>query len=207
LGLEYAKYLVKPLLAVFILGCAAVEIVSNRHFYYVLADFTMDAESGWYRARLIDVAVMKLPEYWRFGYGFADPGWAPLLDGNKRTDGVNDYVVHAILYGLFGLIAYVSVLARAVYNACRCLALSRSPWVRSCAWALASALIGLLFAFWSVSLFGQMITVFYFLLGLHGALGVAIEPARAIAPASRAASMWGPRRTRVSGFQGRQSVS
>jgi hypothetical protein len=172
LSLEYAKSLVKPLIVVFIILCMVVEVISNRHFYHVLADFTMDPDSGWYRARLIDVAIEQLPHYWTCGYGFVDPGWGPLINELPRTDAVNDYVVHAMTYGIFGLLAYLAVLVRSIYDVVRCYAATTSPWVKSCCWALASSLLGLLFAIWSVSMFGQMTSQLYLIIGLHGALAV-----------------------------------
>lgn len=182
LALEYGKSLVRPLIVVVVLGCAAIEIFSNRHFYHVLAQFTMDPVSGWYRARLIDVAIMKLPDYWLAGYGFEDPGWGPMINSLPRTDAVNDYIVQAIRHGVFGLLLYTLVLGRGLYDVIRCHALTASPWMKSCCWATGSTLLGLVFAMWSVSLFGQMTSQLYFLLGLHGALAVravAIAPARA----------------------------
>lgn len=172
LALEYAKSLVKPLILLFLLGCAAIEVVSNRHFYHVLADFTMDPESGWYRARLIDVAIEQLPNYWLSGYGFVDPGWGPMINELPRTDAVNDYVLQAMTYGLPGLFAYLAVLITAMYGVVRTYAVTGSPWMKSCCWALVSSMLGLLIAMWSVSLFGQMVSQFYWLIGLHGALAL-----------------------------------
>lgn len=177
LSLEYAKSLVKPLVGLFVLGCLAIEVLSNRHFYHVLADFTMDPITGWYRARLIDVAIMKLPDYWLFGYGFVDPGWGPMINALPRTDAVNDYVVHAMTYGIFGLLIYVAVLSRSVYDLVQCHTRTKSMWMRSCCWAMGSSLTGLFFALWSVSMFGQMTSQLYFIIGLHGAL--ALNPATA----------------------------
>ena len=172
LSLEYAKSLVKPALVLFIIGCAIIEVLSNRHFYHVLADFTMDPESGWYRARLLDVAIEQLPNYWTTGYGLVDPGWGPMINALPRTDAVNDFVVHAMRYGAFGLIAYVAVLARSLIDVGRCYAATHSPWMKSCSWALCSSLVGLLGAMWSVSMFGQMTSQLYLVIGLHGALAV-----------------------------------
>lgn len=191
LALERAKYLVKPLIVGTILLCIAIEFLSNRHFYYVLGDLAMDGDSAWYRARLIDVAIMMLPQYWQFGYGFTDPGWGPLIDGNKRSDGVNDYIVHAVVYGIFGLLVYLAVLASAMRNTVRAHAASLGPAGRCCCWAVATSLIGLMMAFWSVSLFGQMEIFFYGLLGLAGALAV-IFPRTATAPRPRRPLARGP---------------
>ncbi len=185
LALEYVKPLVKPLIVLFILGCAVIEVVSNRHFYHVLADFTMDPDSGWYRARLIDVAIEQLPHYWLSGYGLVDPGWGPMINALPHTDAVNDYVVHAMIYGLFGLFAYVAVLGASIYGVAHTHAVTRSPWVKSCSWALGSSLVGLLFALWSVSMFGQMTSQLYWLIGLHGALAVSHAASRVSASYAR----------------------
>jgi len=183
LALERMKSLVRPAIVIAIVGCLAIELGSNRHFYYVLGDFTMDPESAWYRARLIDVAISKIPEYWKYGYGFGDPGWGPLIDGRSRSDGVNDYVVQAVLHGIFGLAVYLGVLAAALHGVVRKYRETRSQWTRSAVWALACAMIGMMTAFWSVSLFGQTISVFYVLLGMHGALAAATRTVTAARPA------------------------
>jgi hypothetical protein len=38
---------------------AVVEIISNRHFYDVFGDFTVNPVTAWYRSRLIDVALFE----------------------------------------------------------------------------------------------------------------------------------------------------
>lgn len=179
LAMEFAKGLLKPAIVLFFLGCAAIEVLSNRHFYHVLADLSMEG-SGWYRARLIDVAIAKFPEYWLYGYGYGDPGWGPMINALSFTDVVNDFVMQAILYGGFGLAIYVAVMIRAAYEVVRCHAMSPSPWIKSLCWALVSSLTGLFFAFWSVSLFGQMTSQFYMLLGMHGALAIQVKRAPSI---------------------------
>jgi len=186
LSLEYAKSLVKPLIVFLVLGCLAVEMISNRHFYYVLADFTMDSDSGWYRARLIDVAIRRLPEYWLYGYGLGDPGWGPDINELPRTDIVNDFVCCAAQHGLIALAVYIGILACAMGGVARVSA-HASAWHRSCCWALGSSLVAILTASWSVSLFGQMTTVFYALLGLNGAapwLAVCDHRRRLLTPAA-----------------------
>lgn len=170
LVLERSKRLVKPLVIAFVLGCIGIELASNRHFYYVLADFTLDSDSAWYRARLVDVAIDRIPEYWLGGYGLKDPGWGPDINGLKYTDIVNDFVLCAAQTGMFGLVAYVAVLGGAIRGAIRAHRLAPSPWLQSCSWSLVSALVGVMAAFWSVSMFGQMVTVLYVLLGLLGSL-------------------------------------
>ena len=169
--LERYKSLVRPVLIVTITGCLLVEIISNRHFYDVVADhFAMDGGNAWYRSALIRVAVRKLPDYWLCGYGQKDPGWGPLIDERPMTDTCNHYVLHAQMHGVPGLLAFVATLVICLQLTIRAYRASPDRWLRSLAWALASAMIGLMFAFFTVSLFKIMVTVFYILLGLQGAV-------------------------------------
>ena len=184
LGLEHAKHLVRPLLVILILGCVTLEVLSNRHFYDVVLDRTgMDGANAWYRSELFEVAIRKLPEYWTVGYGLRDPGWGPLIDGRNRSDGVNDYVVHTVLYGAFGVAAFVAMLVSAMRSVVRAHRATRNAWIRSCAWSLGSSVTALMVAFFGVSLFGQMVSVLYVVLGLHGAMGAWV--AREEAPSTR----------------------
>jgi hypothetical protein len=170
LALEKAKILVKPIIAMIVLGCLTIEFASSRHFWYTLAALAMDAESAWYRARLLDVAIEKLPEYWLYGYGRANPGWGPYINGMNWTDGVNDYVVHAWNYGIFGLAICVLLQATAIRRMARIIRGARDRWLVSAAWTLNATLICLMAAFWSVSLFSTMVTIYYILIALIAAV-------------------------------------
>jgi hypothetical protein len=194
LALERRRQLVKPILVSLLLLCAAIEIISNRHFYDVLGDrLALDSESGWYRSRLFAVAVRELPRYWMLGFGMKDPGWGAMIDERPKTDCVNDYVLHASVYGVFGLAAYVSVLVVAMRNVTRSQKDERFPWRRSAAWALGSALVGLMITSWTVSIFTQLITVLYSMFALTEAVRLIPSPSRAVtAPNSKPASA--PRR-------------
>lgn len=172
LALERAKFLVKPIIAMIVLACLSIEVASSRHFWYTVADLAMDNESAWYRARLLDVAIEKLPEYWLYGYGRVNPGWGRLINGMNWTDGVNDYVIHASHYGVFGLAIYVLVQIVALRRMARIVRLARDPWLVSAAWSLSATLVCLMAAFWSVSLFSTMVTIYYILLALFGAVDV-----------------------------------
>jgi O-antigen ligase len=136
----------------------------------------MDGESAWYRARLLDVAIEKLPEYWLYGYGRANPGWGRLINGMNWTDGVNDYVVHASNYGIFGLAICVLLQITAIRRMARIVRRARDPWLVSAAWTLNATLISLMAAFWSVSLFSTMVTIYYILIALIAAVDVMSRP-------------------------------
>lgn len=170
LALERAKYLVRPALALLILACVTAEIISNRHFYDVVDRLTFNTATAWYRSELFEIAVKKLPDYWTVGYGLIDPGWGPLIDGRNATDGVNDYVMHTVRHGLPGLLCFLAVLVAAGHRAAFAHKTTTDPWVRSCAWSLGSTLFSLAVAFFTVSLFTHMVSLFYVLLAMHGAL-------------------------------------
>lgn len=170
LWLERHRFLVRPILITAIVGCLLVEVISNRHFYDVLADtLAMDGGNAWYRSQLMRFAFRDLPNYWLVGYGFADPGWGMMID-ERATDGCNDYVVHAAAFGLPGLLAFVGILVTAMRVTTRAWSRTADPWLRSYAWALGSIMVGLILAFFTVSPFKIMITVFYILLALQASL-------------------------------------
>lgn len=170
LWLERHKKLVKPVLITFIVGSLLVEVVSNRHFYDVLADqLAMDSANAWYRSQLIRFAYARLGEYWLVGYGFADPGWGWYID-ERATDVCNDYVAHAASFGIPGLLAFCAILVVAMRTNIIAYRRAADPYIRTYAWALAAIMIGLMMAFFTVSPFKIMVTMFYIVLGLQGAL-------------------------------------
>ena len=175
LVLERYKNLVRPLLAVILLGCITMGLMSNRRIWYILAEMAFDAENGWYRARLIDVALEKLPEYWAFGYGLStDPGWGPDIVGLPNTDIVNEYVLTAVQHGCAGVLMLFVVLAASLLGLYRTYRSTTDPWLHSATWAVGASLVGVLVLFWTVSIHEPMIL--YFLLGLAGALAAPARP-------------------------------
>ena len=171
----YKRY-IKPLALLILFGCVAVEIVSNRHFYYVLAEAVgFDSANSWYRARLIDGAVRFLPEYWVHGYGFGDWGWGMWMSNSPRMDVCNEYVLQVGRHGVFAFASFVYMLAAAFMCLRRAHRRAADPYGRACTWAVGSSLGVLVAAFFAVSVFSTMLPVFYSLLGLCAA-GYLKEP-------------------------------
>jgi hypothetical protein len=161
-------------------ACVAIEIVGSRSFYYVLSDLAFDPVSGYYRARLIDVAISHLPEYWACGYGLArDPGWGPEIIGIDITDTVNQYVYVACVHGLPGLLAFVAPFCVVIPQLRRMGRLATDRWSQSCFWGASLCLIGLVVMFWTVCVFGVMISITYCVLGLGASL-CSWRPARRV---------------------------
>jgi len=172
----------KVTVTIIVIMCASVEIISNRHFYDVLGDFTFSSQTAWYRSRLIDVALFEggMSDHWLTGFGYnVDPGWGPRLDGRSYTDTVNQYILELHRFGLVGLIPFLALNVVAVKwlrRAYRASALTTDRWL---VWCVSGSLFGLWAAMMSVSLFGPPTTVFFMLLAFAGLLpDVLGEPAK-----------------------------
>ncbi len=172
----------KVAVTVIVFLCASVEIVSNRHFYDVLGDFTYSSRTAWYRSRLIDVALFEggMSNHWLTGYGYnVDPGWGPRLDGRSKTDTVNHYILELHRFGLVGLIPFLALniaAAKWLRRAYRASVPATDQWL---VWCVSGALAGLWATMMSVSLFGSPTSVFFMLLAFAGVLpDVVGEPAK-----------------------------
>jgi hypothetical protein len=169
---RYRRYW-KPFLIVIIVMCGVVEIISNRHFYDVLGDFTLSPETSWYRSKLIDVALFRggMSGHWLAGFGESvDPGWASKIDQRDHTDIVNQYLLVLSSYGLVGLISFIAMIIAALkimFDILRTAKAESDMWLT---WCLLGDLVGLLCTFVSVSLFGPPTTVFFMILGFVGSL-------------------------------------
>ncbi len=170
LALEKCKHWVKPLLIFFVISCIGTGIISNRPFYHVvLSRLNPIGGSWWHRAKLIDLAIENIDEWWLAGYGGQDPGWGLYL-GSSHTDVTNQYILYGVQYGMLGVVALCVVLASVFSNLNRLHNLATDPRVKSLAWALGSSLVATIVVFFSVSFFGQMSTLFYCVLGIIGSV-------------------------------------
>lgn len=168
----------KSIAIVIILMCASVEVISNRHFYDVLGDFTLNPGTAWYRSKLIDVALFEggMSGHWFMGFGYAvDPGWGPLIDGRAHTDTVNHYLLVLQFYGLVGLVPFLAINIMVITKlvaAYKASILDSDSWI---VWCVCAGLFGLWGAFMSVSLFGQPTTIYYVMIAFAGAMPAMIN--------------------------------
>ncbi len=155
------------LICLVVLGLLA-EIASNRHFYHLVDYINIAGGGSYYRNRLLEVAVLNLPEYWLFGYGSPEnyPNhWGEQIDGRKHVDVVNHYVLLAI---------YSGILAPMLYLLAQVLVLRESvrTWkvaglrVRRMVYLQAAGLIGVALGCLAVSLFAPAIGLIYLLMGV-----------------------------------------
>lgn len=178
------RYMWRQALVVFILMAMFVEVLSNRHFYNVLAGLTMNAQTAWYRARLIDVVLFEggMSGHWITGYGSGvDPGWCAVIDQRNHTDLCNHFIMILSYFGLVGLVPFLAVLWGAFkhlaesFKSCYC-----NP-DRKLVWALSSALFGVVGVMNSVGLFGKINTIFFIVLGFCGCMPVLVKgPAKQV---------------------------
>jgi hypothetical protein len=171
LVMENFKRWVKPLLYLSVIMCVMVGIVSNRPFYHVMLSYLNPiGGSWWHRAKLIDLAIEHFGEWWLIGYGGKDPGWGDYL-GSNHTDVTNEFILAGVQYGILGVIALCSVLVVVFSNLIRMHNSATEHQVKSLAWALGSSIFATIVVFMSVSFFGQILTLFYCILGIVGSVG------------------------------------
>jgi hypothetical protein len=168
--LERFKYLAKPLVWFVIVSCVAVDIISNRSFYHVLASYANPVGgTGWHRARLIDLAIENFNQWWLLGCGGTDPGWGARL-GMTWTDITSHYITAGVLYGVGGIIALLGLLGSALILLIRAGRRAQDPVFRSWCWAVGSIFVVLAVAFVASTFFDQSRTFFYGLLGMAGSM-------------------------------------
>lgn len=166
LMIERAKYLLKPLTLLGALMFLTVVIVSNRPFYHVAVSYINPLSgAGWHRARMIDAAIDTFNEWWLAGYGGANPGWGRYV-GMTISDITNEFLVAGVNYGIWGVIALCAVVLEAFRSTTSAYLRIENPVSRSLLWAYGCILASVLVSWMSVSFFGQMLPLFYAVLGL-----------------------------------------
>lgn len=164
--LKKHKYAVKPLLVFLLFSCIAVSAISNRPLYHVIASYINPlGGSGWHRAKLIDLFIKYFDNWWLVGYGDKDPGWGPEL-GMGKTDITNEFVLTGVKYGLIGLLALCAVLITTFRGIMSSYKNTASPYLKSLYWAFGCAFLSIMVTWMSVSFFGQLMPLYYGLLGM-----------------------------------------
>lgn len=172
---KYRHYWKQGLIGVVIV-CGIVEVISNRHFYDVLGRFTFSSATAWYRGRLFEVAIFEggMSGHWLTGYGFDDPGWGAMIDGN-RTDIVNHYLLELCKYGLVGFIPFCAVIIAATKRLLHGFWQITNDADRWLIWCIGASLCGVLLAFNSVALFGMPMVMLYIIFGLCANLSTMVN--------------------------------
>lgn len=148
--------------------------------------------TGWHRVALINAAIRHFDEWWLLG-GATTSHW-------KRAQGsdiTNQYILEGLRGGIWGLIAFVSILVVGFSTVGRTLRAvkRRRDWAKSerrttslLAWALGACLAAHSMAFIGVSYFGQLSSILYLHLAMIPSLYQAVtRKARVRGPAPRPA--------------------
>jgi hypothetical protein len=162
----------KQLFVLFILSCVFLEFYTGRpHFYYVLLGrLSIQEGTGYDRGRLIDAAIKHLPEYWLAGYGFRDPGWGPEVSGADYTDVTVHYVFLAVMYGIFGLLAYLAIMFKLLFSLWRKYRRSVETIDRNICWALIVSIVVTLILDLGVTPFGVLPALYSIIFGIGGSV-------------------------------------
>ncbi len=168
LAIEKHKDWVKRLIIFGILSCIFVGMASNRPFYHVIASWANPlGGAGWHRARLLDLFIEHFSEWWMYGYRGEDPGWGPQL-GMGFTDITNEFVLVGVNYGILGVIGLAIITYMAFKTIINTYNKSADPYTKSICWAIGSLLFAIFVTWMSVSFFGQLMTLTYFMFGVIG---------------------------------------
>ena len=162
----------KRLFVLFILLCIFLEFYTDRpHFYYVvLGRLSINSATGYDRGRLIDAAIEHLPEYWLTGYGSRDPGWGLEVSGTDYTDVCVNYVYLAVMYGIFGLLAYLAIIFNLLFSLWRKYRRSVEIFDRNICWALIVSIAVILVVNLGVAPFGALPSLNSIILGIGGSV-------------------------------------
>jgi len=162
----------KQLFVLFILSCVFLEFYTGRpHFYYVfISRLSIDEGTGYFRGQLIDAAIKHLPEYWLAGYGLKDPGWGPELSGVNYTDVAVHCVYLAVMYGIFGLLAYLAIVFKLLFSLWRQYRRSVETIDRDIYWALIASIGVTLVVDLGVTPFGVLPALYSIIFGIGGSV-------------------------------------
>ena len=159
---HYARFLKWYIITAIIM----LSIYMDRPFYYVMdsIDFT-GGSTGWHRARLIEMSIQHLEEWWLFGTDYTRH-WMPTgVSWNPNHTDITNYYIHL---GVTGGLALTIILILSITFSYKKLLLSQSAHLKGSfsRWCLIAALISHAATFISVSYFDQMYATFYLLIAL-----------------------------------------
>ena len=170
LVMEKYKQWIRPMATFLVFLCIAIELLSNRTFYHVFASYgSMLGGAGWHRAQLIDAAIKHIGEWWLAGYRGQDPGWGHYM-GMGHTDVTNEFILAGVNYGIAGIIVLCGVLVVAFRGLISASRKVRHPAMKSLYWSLGTVLFSVAITWMSVSFFGQLMPLFYCVLGIIGSM-------------------------------------
>lgn len=171
-GYKFRHYW-KPVVIICLFCIFVVDIISNRNWYHVLSEFTLNKQTSWYRGRLIEVALFEggMSGHWFVGYGYGqEPGWGARIDGRPYTDMVNHYLLVLSRHGLIGFVPFMLVNIWVVKHLKRAWKKASNEADRYMIWGLSASFLSLALSSFSVSLEGPPSTVYFLMIAMAAAL-------------------------------------
>lgn len=160
------------------LGIIALSLYMDRPFYYIIdsIDFT-GGSTGWHRARLIEMGMEHLGEWWLAGTDFTRH-WMPTgVSWNPDHTDITNYYLHLGVIGglplMLSLIAMIWFSFRSLFRFIPLNSDVQRPQDFAL-WCLGCSLAAHALSFISISYFDQMYVLFYLLVG--GIAGVVEIP-------------------------------
>jgi hypothetical protein len=162
----------KHLFILFILFCIFTEFYTESpSFYYVFfGRLSLGGGAGYDRARLVDAAIEHLPEYWLAGYGFRDPGWGYDIAGTDYTDVCVNYVYLVVMYGVFGLLAYLAIVFKLLFSLWSQYRRAVETFDRNICWAMIVSIAVTLTLDMGVAPFGVLPSLYSIIFGIGGSV-------------------------------------
>jgi hypothetical protein len=166
----------------------SLHIVMKAPVWHLIAriDFARGS-TGWHRYNLIQQTINHFWEWWLFGARSVE-AW-----GVYGGDVTNQYVIEAVRGGLAGMVLFIVLIVmvfRRVGRLWRYYEQDKAQLML--AWALGVSLFAHVMSFIGVSYFGQIIVVWYLLLGAIVSLAGRVEGLRQGIPLSQAAEAPSP---------------
>ncbi len=159
-------------------GYIALDVVMNAPAYYLLARIDLAGGStGWHRARLIEVAIEHLSEWWLIGTDYTRH-WIPygVVWSDNHIDVTNYYLKMGVLGGLPLMILFVAFVAYSFALVGRGLATVPQEH-RFLLWSLGAAMFAHATTSISVTYFDQSFLFFYMVPAAIASVVSSIQPA------------------------------
>lgn len=158
--------MIRPAIYSIICLALVMEALSHRHFYHLIDYLALDAETAWYRTRLLEVGLSQWRDFWLVGVGSNWPHhWAAKVDGRDHIDVVNHFLMLALYGGFPAAIMYISTHVIGIRLASQAWRETMDSNRRKWLFGLGATVIALDFSSMSVGLFGPVLLLSHVLLG------------------------------------------
>ena len=133
---------------------------------------------GWYRASVMDKAIMYFDEWWLLGIEYTlHWGLQPLLNYPGQTDITSQYVGQGVQGGIFTVILFISIIVLCFRAVGLLVHASEGEETKKglLFWSLGAVLFAHVMTFLSVAYFDQILVFWYLLLAMISSLSRAYE--------------------------------